>query len=232
MSQSTSKETESNTQPTVIELIEETQLTPAEALDYQAVVFEGYTQSEWAAQRGLDGHQSVGRNVRNAREKLDPPENKIITVRVDPQHIINAIWFNEKPKDAWFYGTIGDKDKDRAVIQIDPPFGHTVDAITHYIDETDDKDAGSPAPDPIRIPPKSLVNDDEVLDVPDRAEERDRAEQNFRDPEEDIIEDAVDECYSIWRQSIRDNIVDEVDISDFHDTNKEPFYLDVVVTDR
>lgn len=45
-------------------------LTPAEAVDYYATEIEGFTQEEWAALRRLEGHQSVGRNVRVAREKI------------------------------------------------------------------------------------------------------------------------------------------------------------------
>ncbi len=45
-------------------------LTPAEAVDYYATEIEGFTQEEWAELRGLEGHQSVGRNVRVAREKI------------------------------------------------------------------------------------------------------------------------------------------------------------------
>lgn len=45
-------------------------LSTAEAVDYLAVERWGHTQTGWADVRGLDGHQSVGRNVRAAREKL------------------------------------------------------------------------------------------------------------------------------------------------------------------
>jgi hypothetical protein len=46
-------------------------LSPAEAVDYYAVEEQGLTQTEWAQTRGLDGHQSVSRNVNKAREKLE-----------------------------------------------------------------------------------------------------------------------------------------------------------------
>ena len=45
-------------------------LSPAEAVDYHAVVTEGLTQTEWARRRGI-AQSSVSENVSKARRKLE-----------------------------------------------------------------------------------------------------------------------------------------------------------------
>ena len=72
-------------------------LTPAEVVDYLAVDVAGHTQKAWSSKRGLDGHQSVGRNVREARKKLKEPRDIIDTVFVDPDDVIEALRFNGRP---------------------------------------------------------------------------------------------------------------------------------------
>jgi len=53
----------------VIELVENG-LSPAEAVDYHAVVEKGMTQTAWAEKRGI-GQGSVSENVSKARKKLN-----------------------------------------------------------------------------------------------------------------------------------------------------------------
>ena len=72
----------------ILTMVADKTLTPAEVVDYLAVDVAGHTQKAWSSKRGLDGHQSVGRNVREARKKLKEPRNIIDTVVVDPVIII------------------------------------------------------------------------------------------------------------------------------------------------
>ena len=71
-------------------MVADTNLTPVEVVDYHAVDVEDHTQKAWASERGLDGHQSVGRNVREARKKLKEPRNIIDTVVVDPDDLTSS----------------------------------------------------------------------------------------------------------------------------------------------
>ena len=41
----------------ILTMIADTNLTPAEVVDYTAVDVEGRTQKAWASERDLDGHQ-------------------------------------------------------------------------------------------------------------------------------------------------------------------------------
>lgn len=52
----------------VLDLVERG-LTPAEAVDYHAVVEEGLSQTEWGQRRGI-AQSSVSENVSKARRKL------------------------------------------------------------------------------------------------------------------------------------------------------------------
>ena len=74
----------------ILTMVAYTNLTPVEVVDYHAVDVEDHTQKAWASERGLDGHQSVGRNVREARKKLKEPRNIIDTVVVDPDDVIEV----------------------------------------------------------------------------------------------------------------------------------------------
>ena len=81
----------------ILTMVAERGLTPAEAVDYHAVDVEDHTQKAWSSKRGLDGHQSVGRNVREDRKKLKETRNIIDTVVVDPDDVIEALRFNGRP---------------------------------------------------------------------------------------------------------------------------------------
>ena len=74
----------------ILTMIADTNLTPVEVVDYTAVDVEGRTQKAWSSERGLESHQSVGRNVREARKKLKEPRNIIDTVVVDPDDVIEV----------------------------------------------------------------------------------------------------------------------------------------------
>lgn len=52
----------------VLKLLEDG-LSPAEAVDYYAVIVEGMTQTEWARKRGI-AQGSVSENISKAQEKL------------------------------------------------------------------------------------------------------------------------------------------------------------------
>lgn len=54
----------------VVDLVE-SGLSPAEAIDYHAVVEVGMTQTDWAEKRGI-GQGSVSENVSKAKKKLEP----------------------------------------------------------------------------------------------------------------------------------------------------------------
>ena len=53
----------------ILELVERG-LSPAEAVDYQAVTENGMTQTEWADRRGV-AQGTVSENVSKAKAKLD-----------------------------------------------------------------------------------------------------------------------------------------------------------------
>jgi predicted DNA-binding protein (UPF0251 family) len=58
----------------ILELVESTALSPAEAVDYHAVVDLGLTQAEWAKRRGIS-QQAVSKNLSAARPKLEEVAN-------------------------------------------------------------------------------------------------------------------------------------------------------------
>lgn len=178
-------------------------LTPAEAVDFYAVALEGYTQREWSDERGLEGHQSVGRNVREARKKLDP-RNIIDTVVVDPNDVIEALRFNSQPRDY--------TNQRSAVIRINPPFQSESTASIYYSEEGNHYPPEMD-PQPIHINPRVFV-DDPAVDIPIRGDERARAREELDDPTDDDIEEFVAQAFEVWEDHARKALVDETDIND------------------
>jgi hypothetical protein len=179
-------------------------MTPAEAVDYHAVEVEGYTQTEWAEKRGLDGHQSVGRNVRNAREKLKDPRNLIDTVVVDPDDIIEALRFNGQPPEY--------TNQRSAVIRISPPFDAESTTSIHYSEEGNYYPPEM-SPQPIHINPRVFVGEN-VINQPNRSDERFRAKDELDEPTDEEIEEFVDMAFEVWESEVRNALLEETDIND------------------
>jgi hypothetical protein len=180
------------------------EMTPAEAVDYHAVEIDGHTQSEWAERRGLDGHQSVGRNVRNARKKLKDPRNLINTVVVDPDDIIEALRFNGQPPEH--------TNQRRAVIRLSPPFDSESAATIHYTEEGNYYPPDM-SPQPIHINPRVFV-DENVMGQPIRSDERARAKDDLDDPTDEEIEEYVDTAFEVWESEVRNGLLEQTDIND------------------
>jgi hypothetical protein len=202
----------------ILTMVAERGLTPAEVVDYTAVDVAGRTQKAWASERGLGGHQSVGRNVRAARKKLKDPRNIIDTVVVDPDDVIEALRFNGRPPEY--------KNQVSAVIRIEPPFetesgtsiGHTEEG-NYYPSEMN--------PKPIHINPRVFVAED-VIDQPIRSDERARAKDVLDDPTEEEIEEFVDMSFEVWESEVRNRIKTEADINDSELQHGGPHMVEVL----
>lgn len=188
----------------VVEMVEKFGMTPAEATDYHAVEVKGHTQTEWAEKRGLDGHQSVGRNVREAQRKLKDPRNLIDTVVVDPDDVIEALRFNGKPE--------GAKNQRTAVLRITSPFESESEASIFY-EESGNYYPPEMSPEPIHIPPRVFVGENTV-EQPIRADERSRAKDELDDPTEEDIQEFVDTAFDVWENSVRKSLCEKTDIND------------------
>lgn len=178
-------------------------LTPAEAVDYHAIETDGYSQKEWATKRGLEGHQSVGRNVREARKKLKDPRNIIDTVMVDPDDVIEAIRFNNQPPEY--------KNQRSAVLRITPPFDSESTASIHYSQQGNHYPPESTHP--IHINPGVFVGE-VAVDLPIRGDERARAHEMLDDPTDEEIDEFVQQAFDVWEEHARKALVDETDIND------------------
>ena len=201
----------------MLTMIADTNLTPAEVVDYTAVDVEGHTQKAWSSKRGLDGHQSVGRNVRAARKKLKDPRNIIDTVLVDPDDVIGALRFNGRPPEY--------KNQVSAVIRITPSFetesgtsiGHTEEGNYYPSDMN---------PKPIHINPRVFVAEN-TIEQPIAADERARAKDELDDPTEEEIEKFVDMSFEVWESEVRNRLKTEADINDSELQHGEPHMVEV-----
>ena len=156
----------------MLTMIADTNLTPAEAIDYHAVDLEGYTQEAWASKRGLNGHQSVGRNVRAARKKLKDPRNIIDTVLVDPDDVIEALRFNGRSPEY--------KNQVSAAIRISPSFESESGTSIVFTEEGNNYPPDM-NPKPIHINPRVFVAEN-TIEQPIAADERSRAKDELDDP--------------------------------------------------
>lgn len=185
----------------VIEMVEKFGMTPAEATDYHAVKIKGYTQREWAEKRGLSGHQSVGRNVREAYKKVIDPRYYIDTVIVDPDDIIEALRYNRRPTNA---------GRRNAVIRITPPFESESEASIFY-PESGHHYPSEMSPDPFHIAPEVFVGEN-LVETPYRSRERERAKDELDDPTEEDIEEYVETAFNVWEKDVRKHLCEKIDI--------------------
>jgi len=202
----------------ILTMVADKNLTPAEAVDYHAVDVEGHTQKAWASKRGLDGHQSVGRNVREARQKLKEPRNIIDTVVVDPDDVIEALRFNGRPPEY--------KNQRSAAIRISPSFESESGTSIFY---TEEGNYYPPEmnPKPIHINPRVFVGEN-VIDQPIRSDERARAKDELDDPTEEEIEEFVDMAFEVWEGEVRNRLKTEADINDSELQHGEPHMVEVL----
>ena len=200
-------------------MIADTNLTPAEAVDYTAVDVEGHTQKAWSSKRGLDGHQSVGRNVRAARKKLKDPRNIIDTVLVDPDDVIGALRFNGRPPEY--------KNQTNATIRISPSFESESGTSIGYTEEGNYPSEMNPKP--IHINPRVFVGED-VIDQPIRSDERARAKDELDDPTEEEIEKFVDVAFEAWESEVRNRLKTETDINDSERQHGRPHMVEVLTS--
>jgi len=204
----------------ILTMIAERGLSPAEAVDYHAVDVAGLTQKTWAAERGLDGHQSVGRNVREARKKLKDPRNIIDTVVVDPDDVIEALRFNGRPPEY--------KNQRRAAIRISPSF-ESESATSLFYTEEGNHYPPEMNPKPIHINPGVFVGED-VIDQPIRSDERARAKDVLDDPTEEEIEKFVDVAFELWESEVRKKLKTEADINDSVRQHGRPHMVEVLTS--
>lgn len=188
----------------ILTMIEQFDLTPAEAVDYHAVENEGYTQAEWANKRGLDGYQSVGRNAREGRKKLKDPRNIIDTVVVDPDDIIEALRYNGRPG--------GYQNQRSAVLRITPPFEAEAEASIFY-DERGNYYPPEMNTHPIHIDPQVFIGENTV-NQPLRYAEKERAEEELDDPTQEDIEEYIEFAFEVWEDDVRSSLLKETDIND------------------
>ena len=200
----------------ILTMVAERGLTPAEAVDYHAVDVEDHTQKAWSSKRGLDGHQSVGRNVREARKKLKEPRNIIGTVVVDPDDVIEALRFNGRPPEY--------KNQRSAAIRISTPFESESGTSIFYTEEGNYPPEMNPKP--IHINPRVFV-DENVIDQPIRSDERTRAKDELDDPTEEEIEEFVDMGFEVWEGEVRNRLKTEADINDSELQHGGPHLVEV-----
>jgi hypothetical protein len=201
----------------MLTMIAEKNLTPAEAVDYYAVDLEGHTQKAWSSKRGLDGHQSVGRNVRAARQKLKDPRNIIDMLVVDPDDVIEALRFNGRPTEY--------KNQRSAAIRISPLFESESSTSIVYTEEGNNYPPDM-NPKPIHINPRVFVGEN-VIDQPIRSDERARAKDELDDPSEEEIEEFVDIAFEVWEADVRTRLKTEADINDSELQHGGPHMVEV-----
>lgn len=207
-----------------LSLVADYNMTPAEAIDYYAVETVGFTQLNWAAKRGLSGHQSVNQNVQQARKKLKDPRNIIDTVVVDPDDVIEAIRFNNQPREY--------TNQRSAVIRISPPFDTKSAASIHHSEEaihhSEEGNYYPPDmdPQPIHINPDVFV-DETMVDLPIRSDERARAKDELDDPTDEEIGEFVEMAYDIWEEHARAALVEKTDINDSKRSHGEEWIVGV-----
>ncbi|APX98724.1 hypothetical protein [Natronorubrum daqingense] len=206
-------------EPTFDELTEllESGLSPAEAIDYYAVEERGRTQSEWSEARGCS-QQSVSKNVNQAKEILSDPRNRINTVRVPVDDLIEALRFNNQPPEY--------TNRRAAVLRVTPPFESTTDASIYYSEE------GNYYPpdlsqEPIHINPRVFVKDRDDTRLPNRNDERARAKEMLDDPTEDEIDEFVTEAFDLWEEFTRKALKSETDINDSEHQYREKHVVSV-----
>jgi len=204
----------------ILTMVAERGLSAAEAVDYHAVDVAGHTQKAWASERGLDGHQSVGRNVREARRKLKEPRGTIGTVVVDPDDVIEALRFNGRP-DSY-------KNQRSAAIRIEPPFENESGTMIFYTEEGN-YDPSETNPKPVDINPGVFV-DENVVDQPIRSDERTRAKDELDEPTEEEIEECVDMAFEVWESEVRNRIKTEADINDSDRQHGGPHMVEVLTS--
>ena len=202
----------------ILTMVADKNLTPTEAVDYHAVDVEGHTQKAWASKRGLDGHQSVGRNVREARKKLKEPRGTIGTVVVDPDDVIEALRFNGRP-DSY-------KNQRSAAIRIEPPFMNESGTMIVYTEEGNYPPETNPKP--VDINPRVFVAEN-TMNQPIRSDERARAKDELDEPTEEEIEECVDMAFEVWESEVRNGLKTEADINDSERQNGGP-HMVVVLT--
>jgi hypothetical protein len=204
----------------ILTMVAERDLTPAEAVDYHAVDVAGHTQKAWSSKRDLDGHQSVGRNVREARKKLKEPRNIIGTVVVDPDDVIEALRFNGRPPEY--------KNQRSAAIRISTPFENESGTSIFYTEEGN-YDPPETNPKPIHINPRVFV-DENVVDQPIAADERARAKDVLDEPTEEEIEEFVDMSFEVWESEVRNRLKTEADINDSERQHGGPHMVEVITS--
>ena len=187
----------------ILTMVAERGLSAAEAVDYLAVDVEGRTQKAWSSERGLEGHQSVGRNVREARRKLKEPRGTVATVVVDPDDVSEALRFNGRP-DSY-------KNQRSAVIRITPPFETESGTSIFYTGEGNYPSETNPKP--VDINPRVFVAEN-TMNQPIRSDERARAKDELDEPTEEEIEECVDMSFEVWESEVRNGIKTEADIND------------------
>ena len=204
----------------ILTMVADKTLTPAEVVDYLAVDVAGHTQKAWSSKRGLDGHQSVGRNVREARKKLKEPRDIIDTVFVDPDDVIEALRFNGRPPEK--------KNQRSAAIRIEPPFENESGTMIFYTEEGN-YDPPETNPKPIHINPRVFV-DEQVINQPIRSDERARAKDVLDEPTEEEIDEFVDMSFEVWESEVRNRIKTEADINDSELQHGAPHMVEVLTS--
>jgi len=203
----------------ILTMVAERGLSAAEAVDYLAVDVAGHTQKAWSSKRGLDGHQSVGRNVREARKKLKEPRGTVATVVVDPDDVIEALRFNGRP-DSY-------KNQRSAVIRITPPFENESEASIGHTEEGNYYPSDM-NPKPVDINPGVFVAEN-TMNQPIRSDERARAKDELDEPTEEEIEEFVGMAFEVWEGEVRNGLKTEADINDSERQNGGP-HMVVVLT--
>jgi len=203
----------------ILTMVAERGLSAAEAVDYLAVDVEGRTQKAWSSERGLEGHQSVGRNVREARRKLKEPRGTVATVLVDPDDVIEALRFNGRP-DSY-------KNQRSAAIRIEPPFMNESGTMIVYTEEGNYPPETNPKP--VDINPRVFVAEN-TMNQPIRSDERARAKDELDEPTEEEIEECVDMAFEVWESEVRNRIKTEADINDSERQHGGPHMVEVLTS--
>ena len=203
----------------ILTMVAERGLSAAEAVDYLAVDVEGRTQKAWSSERGLEGHQSVGRNVREARRKLKEPRGTVATVLVDPDDVIEALRFNGRP-DSY-------KNQRSAAIRIEPPFMNESGTMIVYTEEGNYPPETNPKP--VDINPRVFVAEN-TMNQPIRSDERARAKDELDEPTEEEIEECVDMAFEVWESEVRNRIKTEADINDAERQHGGPHMVEVLTS--
>jgi len=202
----------------ILTMVAERGLSAAEAVDYHAVDVAGHTQKAWSSERGLDGHQSVGRNVREARKKLKEPRGTIGTVVVDPDDVIAALRWNGRPPEY--------KNQVSASIRIEPPFENESGTMVFY---TEEGNYDPSDPKPVHINPRVFV-DEQVMNQPIPGDERARAKDELDEPTEEEIDEFVDMSFEVWESEVRNGIKTEADINDSDRQHGGPHMVEVLTS--